>query len=690
MKSRTLTSRKLLIATMVLGTQLSIALTSSAQTWNQTTSGSAYDWTNTINWTGGIPDSSGAIAFLNPDLSGSQTIRLRKDITLGVLNMGDISATDGNYPITIGNASGESYKLIFNSGTPNVAAQINLGNTGTPLNTITAPVSLESDLLINLGGTNATNAQKITFSGDIELGTHTLTLQQGFLSAQQVSFNGTDILKGSGTIINNSNSTMSLTGKQTQFTGTIIVNNRATGSNAAGLTMTGDNTSLANAKEIVINGYLGTTNIQNGGGVHIGNSSGANTNPGQRLTKNTITMNGGTLVDLGQALNSGVSGQTVSDTVATFRFNSATSWVTANAGANSATELHITTLERSAGASTYIQSTTFGSTTKVLIDNASSFLVGGGGNAGETNMSVIPWMLAVNNANVYTFATYEAATGIRQLGSSETTISMTAGANQNVNSPNTITLTSDTTINTLRYTRADAQNIGTGRTLTVAGGGVLFTAAGQIGKTADAASGTLDFGTAEGVIWSIAANLNAVGSKITGSGGLSKAGTGTLILTGNNNYSGLTYVGSGILQIGDGINAGYGNLGASKAVTVASGAILKLMNANAFSENTVLTLQNFGIFNGKLDLLAGTNQTVNLLILGDVYQIAGTYGAVGSGADFESDQWFLGNGILTVAVPEPATFLLLGAGGLVALRIRKSLGRHGNTFRATFPRLHGK
>ncbi|MBL0923977.1 MAG: autotransporter-associated beta strand repeat-containing protein, partial [Sphingomonadaceae bacterium] len=66
-------------------------------------------------------------------------------------------------------------------------------------------------------------------------------------------------------------------------------------------------------------------------------------------------------------------------------------------------------------------------------------------------------------------------------------------------------------------------------------------------------------------------STTVVSGRVSGSGGFNKTGTGTLILSGTNSYSGLTTISSGTLQIGNGGTTG--NLG-SDGATIASGAIL--------------------------------------------------------------------------------------------------------------------
>ena len=167
----------------------------------------------------------------------------------------------------------------------------------------------------------------------------------------------------------------------------------------------------------------------------------------------------------------------------------------------------------------------------------------------------------------------------------------------------------------------------------------------------------MNFGTAEGIIWSLGSNSNGIGSVISGSGGLTKSGTGTLTITGSNTYFGDTYVSSGTLIVGNGTNNS--NLGTSGDVFVAAGSLLDIRNNNAIADTSKLTLTLSGLYNGKINLTTGINETVGSLYFGSTSQVAGTWGATGSGATNISDTYFTGAGIITVAVPEPATWALL-------------------------------
>lgn len=124
-----------------------------------------------------------------------------------------------------------------------------------------------------------------------------------------------------------------------------------------------------------------------------------------------------------------------------------------------------------------------------------------------------------------------------------------------------------------------------------------------------------------------------------GVGGLSVVGGGSLTLTGTNNYVGNTAIDGSTLSIGSAY------LEDSADVMLSTGAVLELNFAGADS--------------------------IHKLFLDGVAQSPGTWGAIGSGADFESDH-FNGAGMLFVSVPEPATFILtcVAVCGLLAVARR--------------------
>lgn len=648
--------------------------------WNKDAAGATYDWNVPGNWnSGAFPNAAGDVATLALDITGTQTIRLRAMITAAILNIGDTNATTTNYGITLANAAAESFSLTLDSGNAS-PAQINLSASGTPTNTLSVPLVLNSALNVNVGGIDANNSQRLVFGGLITTNDRPITFTGGVVGQTQITFNSGTLSGGAGAVItNNSNSAMVFNGTQPAFAGKIVVNNAASGSNVAGLTIS-NNGSLSNVGEFEINGYLTGGVTQAGGTVWVGNGSSLAANPGQRLTQNRITFNGGSLNAGGQPLNAGVTDRVIRDNVSVVDFNSGYSVITvaSNTGSGTARLLDVATLQRSPGASALIRATRFGSpasadATTFLIGNAASYLKGSGATSG-TNMSIIPWMVAANtNASAQTadsFVTYT-ADGARALVTTggEYANNLTAGADQNVSIASVAIANPDTvlTINSLRYTNANPSNVGSGKTLTLASGGLIFAGAGTIGAAGDPAAGTIQFGTTgnavEGVVWANGSTTNTLGASLSGTGGLTKAGTGMLVLAGPNIYSGLTYIGGGTLQVGNGTNAS--SLGVTGDVTIAPGAVLSLMNGLAISDAGTLTMERFGLFNGRMTIAAGINETVGALFLGDTAAAPGIYGSVASGAQFQFDDYFSGTGTITV-VPEPASTGMLLAGVAVA------------------------
>ena len=134
--------------------------------------------------------------------------------------------------------------------------------------------------------------------------------------------------------------------------------------------------------------------------------------------------------------------------------------------------------------------------------------------------------------------------------------------------------------------------------------GLIFGSTGDFGWTIT--GGTLDLaGTAPAI--TVNSGTAKVASALTGAAGLTKAGNGTLTLSGANSYSGGTTLAAGTLQIGD---------GASATASAGSGALAvtgNTLNLNLSGEATLINssvtsyglIQNIGT--GKVTL---TNDTI--------------------------------------------------------------------------------
>lgn len=650
-----------------------------------TLAGASRNWNNAggqNNWVSGFPDAAGDVANVTADITGTHKLLLNQTITIGMLNLGDPNGSS-TYEVNSGT-------LTFDSGVANVPAAINVGAgaSGTVTHVINADVTLNSALNIHF-----VESQSLTLSGTLATHDNALTIT-GDSALSKLSLNGDIGGSSTTTIIKNSAGALSIGGSApNSYTGNLVLNRGAT-------TLANSGPSLKNLNSLTINGAWAASSSlsQSGGSFTVGSNSTTSTNPGQRLPGH-IVMNSGALSDEGQQ-STGAWNTAVHDDVDVLRFNSGYNRLGMTVRANSGgTELAIATLERGAGATVFLSGVnTLGNTSKVTVGNIDSFLIGAGGGVGTTNRSIIPWIAPrfanANGSNPEGFATYDASTGIRTLAASEylstTTFdadvaaSPTSGGDNVMLTGGGFNLAADRTINSLSMTYAGG-DIGAGRTLTINSGGIFFVAGGRdVGSQnsgGQAKAGTVNFGSAEGMVWiqGNASSPNAIGAAITGTGGLTVSGNpvALLILTGANDYSGRTTVSSGILQVGNATIAS--RLGTTGDVEVANGAILRITNAadgDAIADSASVYLDQYGLaglagMNGVLDLGAGINETVAGLYLGGVAQVPGTYGSTGSGAAYVDDTFFSGSGMLTV-VPEPGSLGVLALAGLLGLRRRRA------------------
>ncbi len=201
---------------------------------------------------------------------------------------------------------------------------------------------------------------------------------------------------------------------------------------------------------------------------------------------------------------------------------------------------------------------------------------------------------------------------------------------------------------TLAFNRSDTLVVsnlitGTGTLRQSGGGTVILTADNTYSGSTVISNGTLQVGNG-GVTGSVGTgNINNYGTLavnrsddvqldnvISGTGGLKQLGTGTLILTADNTYSGLTVISNGTLQVGNG-----GSTGSIGTGNVNNYGTLAYNRADTVQVNNLIsgTGSLYQLGTGTLILTANNNYTGGTVISNGTLQVGngGSTGAIGSG-----------------------------------------------------------
>ncbi len=286
-----------------------------------------------------------------------------------------------------------------------------------------------------------------------------------------------------------------------------------------------------------------------------------------------------------------------------------------------------------------------------IADGLASSTFGGAAGSGLTTAGMLPWLLGdTSAAGIGTgFVTYDATVGLRLLTASEyvSATAVASGANVNKTTTGNATVSTSARVNSWTNSATGTVVLGSGVTLGVGSGGVLFVANGTVGNAVN--NGTLELAKYTQGIVHLNANaaLNVtINSQITGDSGfvLSAAGTGnkTLTLAGTNTFTGGVTVLNGILQLN---SASALNADGSNALNIAGGTLR--LNGNSISttaldgEGTIqnnhasiastLRVNGGGTFSGSINDAATSGASLSLIKSGSTALIlGGTNGYTGT------------------------------------------------------------
>ncbi len=597
---------------------------------------------------------SGANGF---EFSGTQDLggaaRTINSSTSAGVTFDNVISNDAGGGLTIATASGS---LVTLKGANTYSGITTIAGTGgvsvSSIGLSGNPGNLGTNSTIRLG--SGTSAGSLTYTGSGETTDRTVDLG-GTTGGATIDTTG-----ATGGLVFSSNFTVSGVGAKTLTLQGNTVNNAINGvvidssGGSTSLIKTGGGTWAMGG----LNTYTGITTLKNGT-LSVG-VLGTTGNPGNLGEASVIGLGSGnnavtlTYTGAGETTNHGfdLQGTTGSVTIDTAS-GTGPLVITGNVTASGAGSK---TLTLTGGNSDNIQ----GIISDNSVANTTALVKTGGGT----------WILSGAN-------TYSGGTTIRN-GTLSVSSLGTTGNPGNLGTAGTINIGNVGQSGTLAYTGAgettdrvvNLNGATGGATIdTTSGTGPLiftsnFTATGAGSKTLTLKGGNGDI--IQGAI---------VDNSLTNLTSLNKTGSGTWNLAGANTYSGGTTVTNGTLRL-SGANAtlGLGNvfvLSTAGNLNITSGVL------NAISDTATLSLAGGGVAGvadaGFAKLGNGVDEVVAALILGGMNEAPGTYGATGSGAANIMDEYFSGNGIITV-VPEPSVYgLILAGSGLLlgAQRLRR-------------------
>lgn len=579
----------LLLPCLAFG-QTSGTLTPTAATYNY----------STAPWVPGpFPDGGGTATFLagigvTPGtLFTGSTITIDVSPTLSVINF--------NSPFTTALAAGTGTSIV--AASTGLALNVIQSAVNTPTlfqlsNSITSPISGGGSAgLTKTGPGIVTLAATNTYTGGTHINGGELVISASAAIGDSVfGAAGTDITFDGGSLFNN------ITSGWTTSRNIVIGAGGATFYNNTAATINGvisgsgalDNDGFASVQMTLTaaNTYVGATigrqstslfTLSGNGSIASSSSydfagSVTLTNTGTNVTNRlsdtaAMTLRGINFVDTGNA------SATSSETVGAVTLASSYSSFLVTPGASAGNSLTMASLTRQNNSTAAFRGTGLGGTPGAGVANiystAAPTLVGGGGAAGSTTMSILPWGYGNSTSSVLftaaglinsSLVTYD-TNGFRPLATSEYAAAFGGNATDNVRLTAATAAPSGATANALLFAPAAAATL-SGGPINLTSGAFLYSPTANATGTVSAA---LNFGSVEGLITNT--SILALSGVISGAGGVTyttaytpSVATASITVTGANSYTGNTTLNSGALAFSGtvaatGTNSVFGNSG---------------------------------------------------------------------------------------------------------------------------------
>ena len=655
---------KKIILSILLGMGLCLSAQAATYYWNfgstTWTNGGAVYWSDNAvsgGTTGVAPLSTDSVVFNQSSTNGTETLQLTNAYTFAGITFRNTGTT------TLYSSSTNAQTITVGSGGITIDAGSGLVNMGNGSNRGTS-LALGASQTWNNNSSSLFYQKKWTSSTptSLSLGANTLTLDGTGTGGWQFDAPVT----GTGELIKNgTNSTLTMNGTNTYSGGTTINGGSITVGSVSALG-TGMVTNKTTSGTVL---FL-TTNTTIEGFVSSGGTSTAGTIAGVDTNSRTLTVGAGGLVqnadaggflDIGNDSNRGTS----------LKLGASQTWSNNASGTSKAIRLRT-------GASSTSYST--------LDLGTNQLTLAGVGNFGMSSQII-------------------GTGGINQNSSGTTTL---GGTN---------TYSGGTTVSAGKLTLNVGSTLGADTGALTASGGTLNLGGNTLTNgTVTISGGTISNGTLTAS--SYAGQSGTVDAILAGSSALTKTTTGTLTLSGANTYTGATTVAAGKLIVNGSlasattVNAGgtLGGTGTLQAVTMNAGSILSagnspgtmnfngalLLSAGSTNIMEVWSATLYDVINGSglntatlsgdliIDFAGWTGAAATN---GTTFMLFKNWGSIVPGATYTflnldkaglTEPQLLptgGSGELgftVTAIPEPATFLLFGVGGMGAWLIRRN------------------